>query len=58
MCVCVCVGGFQPLPFVITNQGQLVLNMTAFTLRSSPREVDDECAGNMFSQSETKALHL
>lgn len=55
MCVSVCVGGFHPLPFVKTNQGQHVLRMTAFTLQSDRRKVDDECASNMFSVSRTEA---
>lgn len=29
--------------------------MTAFTLQSSHRKVDDECASDMFSVSETEA---
>lgn len=51
----VCVGGFQPLPFVKSNQEQHVLRMTAFTLQSNHRKVDDKCASNMFSVSETDA---
>lgn len=32
--------------------------MTAFTLQSSHRKVDDECASDMFSVSETEARTL
>lgn len=53
--VCARVGGFQPLPFVKTNQGQHVLKTTAFTLQSSHRKADDECASDMFSLSERHA---